>query len=152
VLTSELTVDQLDQPIGCIAFRRNRKGVRLPSSSYLDNPQVLPQLACAAHRGFAVLEPGPPPQLRYLSEALPEFQRPYTRFNDGACDLRGRFVAGTIFHTENPAFGGALYSYDPETGENKVLDEDGITVISSGLPGSSSLTCHLGCQWPWLER
>ncbi|KAF8514483.1 SMP-30/Gluconolaconase/LRE-like region-domain-containing protein [Gautieria morchelliformis] len=110
VLTSELTMDQLDQPIGCIAFRRDGKG-----------------LAYAAHRGFAVLEPGPPPQLRYLSEPLPEFQRPYTRFNDGACDLRGRFVAGTIFHREKPAFSGALYSFDPETGENKILDEDGIT-------------------------
>lgn len=94
---------------------------------------VLPQLAYAAHRGFAVLEPGTPPQLRYLSEPLPESQRPYTRFNDGACDRRGRFVAGTLFHRENPVFGGALYSYDPETGENKLLDEDGITVTSPYL-------------------
>lgn len=40
-------------------------------------------------------------------------------------------MAGTIFHRENPAFSGGLYSYDPETRVNKVLDEDGITVTPS---------------------
>ncbi|KAF8591939.1 regucalcin [Ramaria rubella] len=110
IVTEGLTKDQLDEPIGCIVLRRNGKG-----------------LACAARRGFAVLEEGPPVHLRYVSEPLPEHQQPYTRFNDGACDRRGRFVAGTLFHTKNPQFSGALYSHDPKTGESKVLDEDGIT-------------------------
>lgn len=69
------------------------------------------------------------PRLQYISEPLPEEQQPYTRFNDGACDPRGRFLAGTLFHKEEPQFTGSLYSYDPETKECKLLDNQDITVI-----------------------
>lgn len=69
------------------------------------------------------------PCLRYISEPLPKEQQPYTRFNDGACDPRGRFLAGTLFHKEEPHFSGSLYSYDPETNICKLLDSEDITVI-----------------------
>lgn len=82
-----------------------------------------------AKEGFALLaSSGSNPQLHYISKPIPESQRPYTRFNDGACDRKGRFVAGTLHHGKEPKFGGTLYSYDPRTGETKVLDDSGITV------------------------
>ena len=41
------------------------------------------QLACAAKRGFGLLEN--PPKITYISQPFTEFQK-YKRFNDGACD------------------------------------------------------------------
>lgn len=112
----ELTVDQFDKPISCLAFRSSGPG-----------------FAVAAGGGFALVEyEDGVPCLRYISEPLPKEQQPYTRFNDGACDPRGRFLAGTLFHKEEPYFNGSLYSYDPETQICKLLDSEDIT-DSNGL-------------------
>jgi len=93
---------------------------------------MLRKLAVGAKRGFAILEPGPPARLEYLCQPLPEHQVPHTRFNDGACDKKGRFLAGTLYHRQDPKFPGALYSFDPKTNETKVLDDEAIT-DSNGL-------------------
>lgn len=45
------------------------------------------QLACAAKRGFGLLEPREKPQtIRYLKATFDEAELQYIRFNDGACD------------------------------------------------------------------
>jgi len=51
------------------------------------------------------------------------------RFNDGACDSRGRFWAGTVARDRRPG-AGALYRLDPDGGITTVLD--GVTE-SNGL-------------------
>jgi sugar lactone lactonase YvrE len=59
----------------------------------------------------------------------PEAKKPYTRFNDGKCDRRGRFWAGTM-DDESPKTRGALYSLDHDGGFRKIIDGIG---ISNGL-------------------
>lgn len=69
-------------------------------------------------------------ELRLLASV--ESDRPTNRFNDGKCDPRGRFWAGTLELAESkPA--GALYCLEPDLTVRKVLS--GITV-SNGLDWS----------------
>lgn len=56
---------------------------------------------------------------------------PYTRFNDGACDSKGRFFAGTVF-SEKHGIPGKLYRFDPNDGICEVVD-DGPFTDSNGL-------------------
>ena len=91
------------------------------------------QLACAAKRGFALINPASSgddkPTVTYLAQPLPEEQLRYTRFNDGACDAKGRFFAGTLLSSApNHEFGGSLYRYDPGTDVCELIDDDNITV------------------------
>lgn len=66
--------------------------------------------------------------LTHLAQPLSETQRLYTRFNDGACDAKGRFLAGTLRSTSSEIeFGGTLYRYDPSDGTCIVLDDEDIT-------------------------
>lgn len=51
---------------------------------------------------------------------------PYIRFNDGACDSKGRFFAGTVYSKQH-GIPGKLYKYDPEEGCT-VVDEGPFTV------------------------
>ena len=83
------------------------------------------QLACAAAQGFALLEDNS--ILKYLSTPLPTNHIPHTRFNDGACDSKGRFFAGTICSKEH-GIHGKLYRYDPDGGRCDVVDEGPFTV------------------------
>ncbi|EJF67034.1 hypothetical protein DICSQDRAFT_142608 [Dichomitus squalens LYAD-421 SS1] len=112
VLSEELSVEHFEEPITCLALRRGGKG-----------------LACAARNGFALIEDGS--KLRYLSQPIPESFQPYTRFNDGACDQQGRFVAGTLYNPER-GVPGQLYIYDPARGVCDVL-EPGPFTDSNGL-------------------
>lgn len=82
-----------DQPVGCFAFRR-------------DGGFVL-----AMRDGFALLD-------RWDAEPRPVGPRvladiPDNRFNDGRCDSRGRFWAGTMDGTRSKS-NGALYRLDPD--------------------------------------
>ncbi|HBY07038.1 MAG TPA: gluconolactonase [Chloroflexi bacterium] len=61
--------------------------------------------------------------------ADPEADLPFTRFNDGKCDRRGRFWAGTM-DEEIPNTRGALYRLDP--GGAYLTMQEGIG-ISNGL-------------------
>lgn len=112
IRTSELTSEQFNEPITCLALRRNGTG-----------------LACTTSTGFALIEAES--NLRYLCQPLPSETRPYTRFNDGACDKEGRFVAGTLYSKEHNV-PGQLYMFDPAKGECKVID-DGPFTDSNGL-------------------
>ena len=77
----------------------------------------------AAGRGFAYLTPDG--SVRPLGEVAPDD----TRMNDGACDPRGRFWAGTLAD-DHHAGGGALYRLD-RTGRAELM-LDGLT-IPNGL-------------------
>lgn len=85
------------------------------------------QLACATKRGFAVIEydNGGQPKLNYLARPLKDNPRreQAQRFNDGACDVKGRFFAGTLV-SHDPPFNGQLWCYDPVIGEAKLVDDD----------------------------
>ncbi|KAG7450426.1 uncharacterized protein BT62DRAFT_927727 [Guyanagaster necrorhizus] len=48
-------------------------------------------------------------------------------FNDGACDSKGRFFAGTVY-SEVHGVPGMLYRYDPTDRSVKVVDEGPFTV------------------------
>jgi sugar lactone lactonase YvrE len=59
----------------------------------------------------------------------PEADLPSTRFNDGKCDRRGRFWAGTM-DEDTPKTQGALYRLSPDMTYRKVLTGIG---VSNGL-------------------
>ncbi|KAG6381250.1 regucalcin [Boletus reticuloceps] len=105
--TLAFSVETFDEPITCLALRNNEDG-----------------LACTTASGFAVLDEGS--ALRHLRKPLPEHHTPYVRFNDGACDSKGRFFAGSI-HSKDQGIPGQLWMYDPDTGECKVVDEGPFT-------------------------
>jgi len=81
-------------------------------------------LACTTARGFAVIEDGS--TLRYLSQPIPEEHQAFTRFNDGACDIKGRYVAGTLASKEHNIVG-QLYMYDPADNISRVIDRGPFT-------------------------
>ncbi|NQX70299.1 SMP-30/gluconolactonase/LRE family protein [Paenibacillus alba] len=62
----------------------------------------------------------------------PESHQPGNRFNDGKCDSRGRFWAGTMEIAETEATG-ALYVLDNEASCRKVVDNVG---VSNGIAWS----------------
>ena len=65
----------------------------------------------------------------------PEADLPYTRFNDGKCDRRGRFWAGTMDEESNTR--GALYCLNPQGGCRQIKPGIG---ISNGLGWSPDNT------------
>jgi sugar lactone lactonase YvrE len=77
----------------------------------------------ATNRGFAHLAPDG------VTHQLAEVAPPGTRMNDGACDPRGRFWAGTLADDHRDG-GGALYRLDRDGSVEQVLE--GLT-ISNGL-------------------
>jgi sugar lactone lactonase YvrE len=87
----------LHEPVGCLAPAR-RGGLIL-----------------ALRSGFAFLDspllPGEGPGVKSITN--PEPGLPSNRFNDGKCDPRGRFLAGTMDDAEQEA-SGSLYSYSPD--------------------------------------
>jgi sugar lactone lactonase YvrE len=89
-------------------------------------PRVRGGLALALRDGFALLEAGGrEPRL----VAPIERDRPDTRMNDGACDRRGRFWAGTM-SLRGDTRTAALYRLDPDLRVTRVLP--GISV-SNGI-------------------
>jgi sugar lactone lactonase YvrE len=89
-------------------------------------PRVAGGLALALRDGFALLPPGGgPPRL----VAPVEQPRPDTRMNDGGCDSRGRFWAGTMSLAGDTRTA-ALYRLDADLTATRVLP--GLS-ISNGL-------------------
>ncbi|KAJ6519915.1 hypothetical protein C8R45DRAFT_1048654 [Mycena sanguinolenta] len=111
-VTLELQVEQFDEKIGCVSLRRAGPG-----------------LAGAAAQGFALFEGGS--TMKYLCQPLPAEFRSYSRFNDGACDSRGRFFAGTMYDPER-GVPGQLWKYDPADGSCSLADPGPFT-DSNGL-------------------
>ncbi|KAI0067741.1 hypothetical protein BV25DRAFT_1793920 [Artomyces pyxidatus] len=105
--TLSLDYEQFSEPVTCLALRRNRKG-----------------LACATASGIAIIEGRS--DLRYITQPIPEEDRPFKRFNDGACDRQGRFFIGSVFSKERN-LPGLLHRYDPEDGTCVVVDEGPFT-------------------------
>ncbi|KAI0715172.1 hypothetical protein C8Q76DRAFT_729936 [Earliella scabrosa] len=112
LVSGALEHEQYEDAVTCLALRRSGQG-----------------LACATSHGFAVIEEGS--KLRYLNRPLPEAFQPFTRFNDGACDEKGRFVAGTLYDKEHEV-PGQLYIYDAERDACELL-EPGPFTDSNGL-------------------
>jgi len=111
--TKKLEVEVVSDNIGCLALRE--KG----------------GLACAAEHGFATLSTDSwgPSKLEYLCKPMSPLYEQYTRYNDGACDLRGIFWAGILqFKTpEGKRYPGQLWRFDPETNKATMEDDDNIT-------------------------
>jgi sugar lactone lactonase YvrE len=86
-------------------------------------------LAVASRSGFGLIGAWPqPPQLLAGVEA----DRPETRMNDGACDTRGRFWAGTMHASLEPGHG-SLYRLDPDGTVTRMV---GDVSISNGVAWS----------------
>ena len=66
---------------------------------------------------------------------LANYDQKTTRFNDGRCDAKGRFLAGTMYSPKD-AFNGALHQF--EKGQEKLLDQAVWT--SNGLAFSPDST------------
>jgi sugar lactone lactonase YvrE len=104
----DVTLD-VGQPVGCAV------------------PRAKGGLALALRDGFAVLPPGEDGPARLVAPV--EAERPSTRMNDGACDARGRFFAGTM-SLAGDTRSGALYRLDPDLSVTRVLP--GVSV-SNGI-------------------
>jgi len=115
----ELSVEEFEESVSCLVLRHNAAG-----------------LACAAAQGFAILEGNS--TLSYLCKPIPSEDTPFTRFNDGGCDSKGRFFAGTLYNEEK-GIPGQLYRYDPATNACEIVDEGPFT-DSNGLGWSPDET------------
>jgi sugar lactone lactonase YvrE len=111
--TNELERHELGQSVGSVVLTRG--------SEWL----------LALRNGFHLYNPGTR-GLHLLAD--PESDKPGNRFNDGKCDPRGRFWAGTMVES-GPQGDAALYCYDHDHQVTRKLS--GVT-ISNGLCWSSS--------------
>ncbi|KAJ3568794.1 hypothetical protein NP233_g5477 [Leucocoprinus birnbaumii] len=110
----EVNLEQFEETVACLSLCATGPGFRL---------------AGAAAQGFALL-PGDS-KLEYISKPLPAGEIPYTRFNDGACDSKGRFFAGTLYSPKH-GIPGRLYRYDPSDKTCAIADPGPFT-DSNGL-------------------
>jgi sugar lactone lactonase YvrE len=104
-------IHELGHMVGCVAPARSGK------------------LLLGLQDGLATLDLSTD-KLTYL--ARPEKHLPGNRFNDGKCDPRGRFLAGTMDHTEKENTG-SLYSLSPGGALKTLISKVG---ISNGLAWS----------------
>jgi sugar lactone lactonase YvrE len=102
---------QLDELVSCLAPRKDGG------------------LVIAQRFGFWTFDPE---TNKLFTLASPKGEPSNNRFNDGKCDPRGRFVAGTMDHSEQEA-SGSLYSLSPEGRIKKLLKD---VRISNGLAWS----------------
>lgn len=94
------TTFEFGEPVGCIA-RRDKGG-----------------LVVAAKSGFWFFDPATGQRQHILD---PEFYLPESRFNDGGTDMQGRFWAGTMKDTGEPAPCGTFYRLDPDLSVTAVI-------------------------------
>ena len=102
---------QLDDFVSCLAPRKDGG------------------LVIAQRFGFWTFEPE---TAKLYTLASPKGEPSNNRFNDGKCDPRGRFVAGTMDHNEQET-SGSLYSLSPEGRLKKLLKD---LRISNGIAWS----------------
>ena len=102
---------QLDELVSCLAPRKEGG------------------LVIAQRFGFWTFDPD---TNKLFTLASPKGEPSNNRFNDGKCDPRGRFVAGTMDHNEQET-SGSLYSLSPEGRLKKLLKD---VRISNGLAWS----------------
>jgi len=113
--SGQLEVEETSEPIGCLSIRKAGG------------------LACAAKSGFGIVEPPTSPSgratIRYLCKPLTEEYMRETRFNDGGCDAKGRFWAGTLEFTlkNGERRPGQLWRFDPASGEATMVDDQDLT-------------------------
>ncbi|MEB3102964.1 SMP-30/gluconolactonase/LRE family protein [Ferviditalea candida] len=88
-------------------------------------------LVLAMHRGFYFYD-FRNKQLTPIAD--PEQDKPGNRFNDGKCDVKGRFWAGTMNLEEQPGLG-AFYCLSPDKSVTKMLDS---VSVSNGIAWSSN--------------
>lgn len=96
-----VTTISVPEEIGCIALRRAGG------------------LVAATRSGFAFIDPN---NGLFRIVAMPEHDQPGNRFNDGKCDRRGRFWAGTMDDAAERA-SGALYRLSPDLAVSRMLTE-----------------------------
>ena len=75
--------------------------------------------------------------------AAPESDRPNQRFNDGKCDRRGRFFAGTMNDAARSP-DGTLYRFD---GSSCVPVQNGITIPNSLAWSADGRTMYFADSW-----
>ncbi len=102
---------QLDDYVGCLAPRKDGG------------------LVIAQRFGFWNFEPD---TNKLITLASPKGEPSNNRFNDGKCDPRGRFVAGTMDHNEQEA-SGSLYSLSVDGRVKRLLKD---VRISNGIAWS----------------
>ena len=102
---------QLDDYVGCLAPRKDGG------------------LVIAQRFGFWSFEPD---TNKLITLASPKGEPSNNRFNDGKCDPRGRFVAGTMDHNEQEA-SGSLYSLSVDGRVKRLLKD---IRISNGIAWS----------------
>jgi len=115
--SGKVDVEQFNDPIGCLALLKNGG------------------LACGAATGYGIIEPASSPSqastIKYMSQPLSADQIRDTRarFNDGACDVKGRFWAGTLQYTglDGKHRPGQLWRYDPSSRQAVMIDDRDIT-------------------------
>jgi xylono-1,5-lactonase len=113
-------VDILDHMLyRCDAHGGSRAGWRFDDTiSAVAERSAGPGLAVALRRGLALFDPATG-AMRRLHE--PEPERADNRFNDGKCDARGRFWAGTMdYDCEAPT--GAWYRFDAQGQGTRAAD------------------------------
>lgn len=103
--------------LGCRLYRLDpATGVQTQWSfdeeiSALAERRDAPGLIITLRRGFALFDPATDSAPHYLHQPVAEL--PGNRFNDGKCDVEGRFWGGSMdFDCKLPT--GALYRYDPD--------------------------------------
>ena len=106
-----------------------------------------PELVLAVQSGFALLDPrsgGVRPLVGV------EADLPGNRMNDGYCDARGRFWAGTMSVDESLSPRGSLYRLDPDLRVTRMLDGIGISNgIDWTLDGKTMY--YVDTATPYLE-
>ena len=115
---------QLDDLIGCIAPRKNGGLILAFSGGRTEEGRL-----SFASLALDSLISSPQGKLTFLSSLKDEPSN--NRFNDGKCDPRGRFLAGTMDMAEEQA-SGSLYSFDGKS-ITKLLGNIG---VSNGLTWS----------------
>jgi len=127
----EVKFEQFEEPVTCLSLceQSSRVGGHLsPQDSIW---LKLQKLAGVAAQGYVSL-PGDS-KLEYISKPLSAQEAPHTRFNDGACDSKSRFFAGTLYSPVHN-IPGRLYRYDPTDKTCVVVDPGPFTVHNCKSP------------------